>query len=214
MNYLQYIHSFDQGIPGTADLHFLVSGADGLVRQAVGESLLRTCRAGGKTLILVDNIQGEEMPTASFGWGPVTDIRSGKVSLCPNLLDVSTLTGSLRLRGFLSDLGMDGLSSMKVVAYIQFVKETERRLGNMAPLTVEKLEEYSGTMLVRWKLEQLVEQGRIDEADRDCLLGRYAEVSAAAADFEMVLPLGGAAAERKPAGWGNRPPRSPGCLLL
>lgn len=191
MNYLQYIHSFDQGIPGTADLHFLVSGADGLVRQAVGESLLRTCRAGGKTLILVDNIQGEEMPTASFGWGPVTDIRSGKVSLCPNLLDVSTLTGSLRLRGFLSDLGMDGLSSMKVVAYIQFVKETERRLGNMAPLTVEKLEEYSGTMLVRWKLEQLVEQGMIDEADRDCLLGRYAEVSAAAADFEMVLPLVG-----------------------
>lgn len=31
----------------------------------------------------------------------------------------------------------------------------------------------------------------IDEADRDCLLGRYAEVSAAAADFEMVLPLVG-----------------------
>ena len=36
MNYLQYIHSFDRGIPGAADLHFLVSGADGLVRQAVG----------------------------------------------------------------------------------------------------------------------------------------------------------------------------------
>lgn len=191
MNYLQYIHSFDRGNPGTACPPFLVSGVDSVVRQVVGESLLQACHAGDKPLILVDNIQGEEMPEESFGWGPVADIRSGRVSLCPDLLDVSTLAGSLRLRGFLSDLGMDGLSSLKVVSYIQFVKETERRLGNRAPLTVETLEEYSGTMLVKWKLGQLVERGRIDEADRDFLLGRYAEISAAAADFELVLSLVG-----------------------
>lgn len=48
MNYLQYIHSFDQGIPGTADLHFLVSGADGLVRQAVGKAFSEPAVPGAR----------------------------------------------------------------------------------------------------------------------------------------------------------------------
>ena len=119
----------------------------------------------------------------------MVDALDGGVNLCSDLLDVTSLKSVSRLRALLADLGFDGTRAMKVVAYLSFVRETERRLGNTAPLTVEVLEEYGGAMLVKWKLEQLVERGALSTRNCAYLLGRYAEVSGAAADFETVLVL-------------------------
>ena len=189
MNYLQYIGSVWVGHRPDALPRFLVSGVDTGVRQIVGRDIVQFCRARGKLLFLLDNTQN----TAAFGRElegyRVVDMLSGQVSLCADLLEVSSLQNISRLRDFLSGLGFDNLRAMKVISYLSFVKETERRLGSCAPLTAEVLDEYSGTMLVQWKLERLVRAGKLSQDSCTYLLGKYAEVSGAAADFEMFLSL-------------------------
>ena len=114
---------------------------------------------------------------------------SGDVNLCHDLLEVSSLKEVSRLRSLLSALGFDGTKAMKVISYLSFVKETERRLGNHSPLSIEILEQYGGTSMVKWKLLQLVENGMLSKDSYEYLLCRYTEVSGAAADFEMFLVL-------------------------
>ena len=185
VNYLQYIDSVQQeGTP----LRFLVSGADAGVRRIVGQDIVSAAYSAGKTLFLVDNTRGTAART-SFGRYRMVSALNGGVCLCGDLLDVNTLAGVSRLRALLTDLGFDSAKAMKVVTYLNFVRETERRLGNTAALTAEVLEQYGGVMLVDRKLEQLVRAGRLSEENRRYLMGRYAEVSGAAADFEAFLVL-------------------------
>lgn len=187
VNYLQYIEKFRPG--GDLAARFLVSGTDPRVRQVVGENIVASAWSRGLPLFLVDNTQTGADLSAGLGRYRVLNALGGEVSLCSDILEVSTLKGISRLRALLADLGFDGTRAMKVVAYLNFARETERRLGNPGPLTVEVLEQYGGTMLVQWKISQLAESGVLDEANCQYLLGRYAEVSAAAADFENFLVL-------------------------
>lgn len=189
MNYLQYIGSLRAGHPSSVFPRFLVSGADTGVRQIVGRDIVHSCRAQNRILFILDNTQNTAAFGKALGGYRVVEMLSGQVSLCADLLEVSSLQNISRLRNFLSGLGFEGLRAMKVISYLSFVKETESRLGHCAPLTAEVLEEYGGTMLVQWKLEQLVRTGRLSRDSCTYLLGKYAEVSGAAADFEMFLSL-------------------------
>lgn len=189
ITYLQYIDSVRRSQNLVSDIQFLVSGTDASVRQIVGEHITASAYSRGLPLFIVDNTTGCTDYSGGLGRYKVYNAISGEISLCSELLEVNTLQGISRLRSLLSDLGFTGERAMKVVTYINFCKETERRLGNNAPLSIDKLEEYSSNMLVKWKLSQLVSSGKITEENREYLLGRYAEVSGAAADFESVLVL-------------------------
>lgn len=190
MNYLQYIDTVKKNanLP-QYNIRFLVSGADNRTRQIVGQNIVSSAFGRNKSLFIVDNTQSNIDICAGFGRYHVVNALSGEVSLCSDLLDVSSLKSISRLRALLADLGFDGTRAMQIVAYLNFVKETERRLGNSAALTVDILEQYGGITLVKWKLEKLVENGRLSEENYLYLLGRYSEVSGAAADFEMFLVL-------------------------
>lgn len=190
VNYLQYISSVHQ-TDQTAypNMRFLVSGVDAGVRETVGRNIVTSCCSRGKAMFIADNTQSMTDFPGGFGGYRVVNILNGEVGLCSDLLEVNSIKGISRLRSLLSSLGFDGSKAMQVVTYLSFVKETERRLGNTAPLTADVLEEYGSTTLVQWKLSRLVERGELSRENKEYLLCRYAEVSGTAADFEMFLAL-------------------------
>lgn len=187
MNYLQYIHSVYQSEYLTNDIRYLVSGIDFRVRKVLGQYIVNSIYESGKTLFILDSTQSGSTFT-DFGGFKVMNPLNGDVNLCHNLFEISSLKEVSRLRSLLSDLGFDG-TAMKVISYLSFVKETERRLGNHNPISVEILEQYGGTSMVKWKLWQLVENGMLSKDSYEYLLCRYTEVSGAAADFEMFLVM-------------------------
>ena len=189
VNYLQYIGSVQQGGITFPNVRFLVSGIDSKVRQIVGQNIVASAYERGKTMFIVDNTQSYNAMQTGFGQYQVVNVLNGEVSLCNDLLNMNSLKSISRLRSLLSDLGFDGTRAMKVVTYLNFVKETQRRLGDSTALTIDILEQYGSTMLVEWKLKQLVEKGSLSEENYRYLMGRYSEVSGAAADFETFLVL-------------------------
>lgn len=188
MNYLQYINSVYQPAQNGSGISYLVSGVDSRVRQVLGQHIVNTAYASGKILFIVDNTQsGSEF--ACFGGFQVMNPLNCDVDLCHDLLEVSSLKEISRLRSLLANLGFEDIRAMKVVSYLSFVRETERRLGNDGPLSIETLEEYGSTTLVKWKLRQLMEKGTLSNDNYEYLLSRYAEVSGASADFEFFLVM-------------------------
>lgn len=188
MNYLQYINSVYRPVQNGAGTRYLLSGVDCRVRQVLGQYLVNSMYAAGKVLFILDCTQsGSEF--TGFGGFKVMNPLNGDVDLCSDLFEVSSLKEISRLRSLLAELGFETAEAMKVVSYLSFVKETERRLGSSGPLCIETLEEYGGTALVKWKLSQLEESGKLSAQNYEYLLSRYAEVSSAAADFETFLVM-------------------------
>lgn len=188
-NYLQHIQSVYSKQPGLGDYRFLVSGVDTLVRQVVGRQIVSSCYAKQKVLLILDNTYGETDFRSDLGGYRVVDLLDDGINLCGDFFEVESLTQISRLRSLLSSLGFDGIKAMKVVNYLSFIKETERRLGKTGPLSAKTLEEYGGTMLVKWHLDQLLQNGSLSQANYEYLLGRYSEVSSSAADFDSFLIL-------------------------
>lgn len=189
VNYLQYINDLQQGGVTFPNVRFLVSGIDAKVRQVVGQNIVASTYSRGMTLFIVDNTLYSYALQTGFGRYHVVNALSGEVSLCNDLLNVSSLKGISRLRSLLADLGFDGARAMKIVTYLNFVKETQRRMGASTTLTIDILEQYGSMMLVEWKLKQLIESGGLSEENYLYLMGRYSEISGAAADFETFLVL-------------------------
>ena len=140
VNYLQYIGSVQQGGVTFPNVRFLVSGVDSRVRQIVGQNIVSSAYDRGKTLFVVDNTQSYNAMQTGFGRYQVVNALNGEVSLCNDLLNVNSLKSISRLRSLLSDLGFDGARAMKVVTYLNFIKETQRRLGDSTALTIDILE--------------------------------------------------------------------------
>ena len=206
MNYLQYIGSVSHNNP-IAGIRFLVSGVDSEVRTLVGENVVSSAYNRGKTLLVIDNTQRNSDMRIGFGNYRLVNVLNGEIGLCGDLLDVTSLKKISRLRTLLADLGFDGTRAMKIVTYLSFVRETEYRSGNHTALSADTLEEYGGVMLVEWKLSRLVQAGKLSEENYRYLMGRYSEVSGAAADFESFLVL-------LTPFLGNRAPSSDTALFL
>lgn len=169
VDYLQYIGSVSQNNRIFDNVRFLVSGADTYVRQIVGQNIIASCQRRRKVLFVLDNTRNFT-EISNFGSYHVINFLNGEVSLCGDILEVSSLKAISRMRSLLADLGFDGTHAMKIVSYLSFVKETERRLGNCGTITVETLEEYSSTSLVKWKLCQLVDCGKLTKENYEYLL--------------------------------------------
>lgn len=190
MNYLQYIDLVNPGSPLNSGTRFLVSGVDPVVRSTVGRHIVDSCRREGKTLFVVDNTQNTA-PISDLGSYRVVNLLADGISLCSDLLEVNSpnayrqLLAASRITAMLTALGFDSLKTLKVLNYVSFVGETEKRLGSTVPLTAERLFHYSSVSLVEDKLLSLCGE----EEDREYLRTRYSEVSAAAADFEQFLQL-------------------------
>lgn len=141
MNYLQYIRSVYQPEYSGNDIRYLVSGVDFRVRQVLGQYIVNSIYEADRILFILDSTQSGSAFT-DFGGFRVANPLNGDVNLCYDLLEVSSLKEISRLRSLLTDLGFDGTKAMKVISYLSFVKETERRLGNNSPLSIEILEEH------------------------------------------------------------------------
>lgn len=189
-NYLQYINMIQSTGTSNPRLQFLVSGVDLQVRDTVLSNVIAAGHRQNSRLFIVDNTRnGYDLSNTTQDYR-IVSVTSGEISLCCDLLDTdSSLQSISRFREILSVLGFNATQTMKINTYLNFVKETEERLGNHAPLTIETLEEYSAAMIVEYKLEQLVASGKLSEKNRRYLLARYSEVAAAAADFEHFLIL-------------------------
>lgn len=188
-NYLQYINMIQNTVTNNPRLQFLVSGVDPHVRDTVLSNIIVVGRQQNSRLFIVDNTRnGYDLSNTTQDYG-IVSVTSGDISLCCDLLDTNSLQSISRFREILSVLGFNATQAMKINTYLNFVKETERRLDNHVPLTIGKLEEYSAAILVEYKLEQLVANGKLNEENRQYLLARYSEVAAAAADFEHFLIL-------------------------
>ena len=226
VNYLQYISSVHQTDQTHPNIHFLVSGVDTQVRRIIGQNIITSCYAQGKTLFMIDNTQSAVDGRGTIGPYRIADALSGEVCLCRDLFEVNSLNSISRLRSLLFSLGFDGTRVQRLMTCLSFVLETERRLGNSSPLTADVLEEYGATILVKRKLNQLVERGKLGPENYEYLVGKYAEVSASAADFEMFLMLfapflsgaspSGETAVRLPAGefLADRPMQELMCQLM
>jgi len=188
-NYLQYINMIQNTSENRPLLQFLVSGADPQVRNTVLSNIIATSRPHDAQLFIVDNTRnGCDLNNTTHGY-KIKSATSGEISLCSDLLNTSSMQQISRFREVLSILGFDSVQTMRTVSYLSFVRETEKRLGNNAPLTIEVLEEYSATILVEYKLNRLVENGSLSEENHRYLLARYSEVASASADFEHFLVL-------------------------
>ena len=188
MDYLQYINGMVCSENAYSNHNFLVSGVDGQVRSVVGSQILKEAYGNGKTLFIVDNT-GNKTVFDMFGAYHVVDVLRDGVNLCEGMFEVSSLEEISRIRSLLAKFGFEETEIMKIVRYLAFVRETERRLGNSDGLSVRVLEEYGGTELVNMKLRHLVENGKMTPENCEFLLSRYSEVSSSAADFEMFLVL-------------------------
>ena len=188
MNYLQYIGAVNQSNNQLAQISFLVSGADVTVSDMIEQNIIDTAYNRHKTLFIIDNTSNCRGKTINSSYRMV-NMLDGGLGVGDNLFDVDSLRNISYLRSLLSDFGFDGTRAMKVVSYIKFVKATEERLGNCGPVSVGVLEEYGSPILVEMKLNQLVEAGTISEFNYRYLLGRYSELSSAAADFEQFLEM-------------------------
>ena len=189
VNYLQYIRSVRQNDTAFCDVRFLVSGADSKVRQIVFRNIVASAYDRGKTLFIVDNTRSGNAVQTEFDRYRVVNVLDGEVNLCKDLLEVSSLQNISRLRSLLTDLGFDDTRIMKIVTYLNFVRETQRRFGDFTVPTMDVLEQYGSVMLVERKLKQLVKTGGLSEENYRYLMGRYSEISGAAADFETFLVL-------------------------
>ena len=114
VNYLQYINDLQQGGVTFPNVRFLVSGIDAKVRQVVGQNIVASTYSRGMTLFIVDNTLYSYALQTGFGRYHVVNALSGEVSLCNDLLNVSSLKGISRLRSLLADLGFDGARAMKL----------------------------------------------------------------------------------------------------
>lgn len=188
MNYLQYIKSVDKD-----ELHsrFIVSGVDTRVRNVVGNDIMKSCYNRNKTLFVIDNTtRSDNISYGNIeGYGSVVNLLDGKICLCRDFFKIESLTEMSRFRMLLSDMGFQYTEVNRIVAYINWVKELERQFGNENPLTFERLEEYGSPILADLKLRKLLDEGRVSEYDYQYLLGRFSEVSAAAADFETFFSM-------------------------
>lgn len=189
MNYLQFIDSIQQNQPALSGLHFLVSGVDSRVRCIIGQDILSSSFARGKILLVVNNIQNNNEIINNFGQYRIVNALDGKVSLCPDLLNVNSIDNISRLRTVLADLEFDTARTMRVITYLKFISETEKRLNGSVDLSISILEQYGSVSLVQNKLKELVKKRKISSENYNYLLERYSEVSSAAADFENVLVL-------------------------
>ncbi len=189
-DYLQFIRSVRETDPTEfSPVRFLVSGMDPKVREIVGQNIIMSSYSRGNALFILDNTHSGAALGSSLGRYHVLNALDGNVGLCGDLFSISSPQKISRLRALLAKLGFDGARAMKIVSYLSFVEETERRLGNTGALTIETLEQYGGTMPVEWKLDQLAAAGSLTEQNRRYLLGRYAEIAPTAADFESFLIL-------------------------
>lgn len=188
MNYLQYIGSVNQNNNQLAQVSFLVSGADVTVSDMIEQNIIDSAYNRQKSFFIIDNTRNCRGMTINSRFRIVNMLDVG-LGVEDNLFNVESLANVSFLRSLLSDFGFDGIRAMKVVSYIKFVKATEERLGNTNPLSVGVLEEYGSPLLVEMKLNQLLEAGTISEFNYRYLLGRYSELSAAAADFEQFLEM-------------------------
>lgn len=189
-SYLQYIESvYNTDSMLYHGVHFLISGMDLRVRKIVAKQIISKCRSCGKNLLIVDNTKNCGDIYSSLQEYHMVDVLSDQVCICNDIFDTSSIRNVSRLRSLLSDLGFDEVRSMKLITYISFVKETEKRIGNMMPLNIDMLEEYGSIKLVEWKLKGLLKAEKINKDSYEYLLVKYAEISSVAADMEHFLLL-------------------------
>lgn len=185
MNYLSFVNQMSQYSSNREQLNYLVSGADPLIKSVVSNDIFTNLKKLKKQVILLDDasdmLNAQELRNVGFS------IENGLAgyTFC-NIFD-SSIKGRSRLRCVLDVLDYTEQRKQKLIAYLNFIMHIQSLKENEELLNVDIMAEYSSNMFVEEKIQQLQNDGIINQQQQIYLLSKYSEVCGAAADFEDTL---------------------------
>lgn len=180
MDHLTFINSIaqTQGIT-VPPVRFMVSGEDAALRDAVLTTVLSRCRELRQRLIIVNNTTDSSVGldrVRALGYG-VCDVMEG-CRLFDPFDDIDSAAGQSRLRRIMAALGYSELQKAALISYLRLIRDIEG-----GTLTADVLSRYGSVLDIE---ERLVQTARTP-AQRERIIQRYNELSAAAADFDSML---------------------------
>lgn len=172
------------------DNSYLCSGEDPLIAKRVLDDIISS--SNGSVVVVDDSGAMKEETLQSLRVYGYAIFNGFSKELCfENILDVNSVSGMSKIRTILSIAGFSEMQAQKVISYLSFIKHVEVLVGNQDDLSLEILSQYSGNMCVERRLNVLKCSGAVSSEQQMYLLSKYAEVCAAAADFEHVLLIMG-----------------------
>lgn len=191
MDYLMFIERITQYMQQPPEIRFLVSGSDPIIHQSVLKDVLSRCRCRGDALIIVDDTENtaDLEVVATYGY-QIENGMSGEYCLY-NPFQITTTKGITKIRQLLATLEYDEKQKGKLISYLNFIRHIELLESGKQDfeLTLENLGEYCTTLAVEEKLQDLVDEGVINERQQDMLLRKYSECAMAGADLEDMFFL-------------------------
>lgn len=171
--------------------NMLVSGSDVIVHSHMLSWIIENCIKSGVMPVLIDN--GELLTSnqasilTSHGY-KLGNMLAGDICIF-DPLKMSSLTGMTRMRQLVGVFAFDEQKKLKLITYLNLLSLLNRAIGgNDDGLTVSKiLADYGSSASMEAKLQALVDNGLIDEAQRIEFLAKYAEVSDVAPEFDGIL---------------------------
>ena len=193
MSYISFLKQVSKNKPVTRPINFLVSGQDTLIGNVVLKNIYEENMRKRKNLLILDDLGNDEILNTStirtLGY-KIEDGMSGEYLLY-NLFQVSTVKEISRLRELLNIMEYNESKKQKLIAYLHFIKHLEAlsKKEHNPILTLEVLSNYSSTMLVEKKIQDLLLKNIITSEQQIYFLSKYMEICEAAADFENTLYL-------------------------
>ena len=194
MDYLTFIDRIARRAPQAPEIQYLVSGSDAAVRKRVLSGVVRKCRERGRPLVVISDSGGTEpddlnvVQTCGY---KLENGMSGDYFLFNPFQRINAVDGLSQIRQLLDILEYDEKRKEKLTSYLSFIRHMEllEKGGAGLELTLEKLGEYCTALAVEQKLQKLVDERIITEAQRMTYLAKYTECAAAGADFEDMFFL-------------------------
>lgn len=208
MDYLQFMDRIlRSSCMNHSQIRYLVTGADPVVRNYVFHDIAGRCRGWGKTLYVVDDTGRRDVIDSGILQDARYNLQNGLSGdrCLYQPFHINSVYGTSRLRQILESLGYNEHQKAKLLGYFHFIMHLETltskigvdnsdiRTGREKPgtahadLSIDVLCSYSSVCAVEERLQELVDEGIIDERVRINLLSKYAECASAAADFEDML---------------------------
>lgn len=189
LTFLDYLYQMGQC---ESPVRFLVTGNDSLIRNVFLKRILEQSRDKGHSIIVIDD--SDEMMfdvgiANRIGYKVKNGMAEGRCLY--KLIPINMKKNMLQLRETLKVLDFSEEKKSKLNAYFELVNYFESVFyGNSTgDIYLDTIAEYGSSIQVDMKLYSLMKQGLIDGTQREYFQARYAEVSAAGADFEHALLL-------------------------
>ncbi|MGN0514455.1 MAG: hypothetical protein ACI4GD_09255 [Lachnospiraceae bacterium] len=187
MNYLEYIEHTTQCLK--RPIQVLMSGQSLSYERFLRESIGRAYQ-NGENILVIDNTKEKKNISEMFNGVNYKVINGLAGKDVYNPFDISSIENMARFRELLATFQISEKEKQKMVSYLSFVRHLQMIEGKDGEITMEILaSEYYSYEAVAKKLNTFLEDAKITDDELYFLLGKYSELSAAAADLENFFPL-------------------------